>query len=191
MSDTATSDTTTTEPATSAPATGADSGNETDWKAEAEKWKELSRRNEERAKANATAAKERDELKQRTQTEAEKAIGEAKAEGRAEALRETGGKLVKAEVRAQSAGRLEAAQIDALLEGLNPTAFLTEEGDVDAGKVKAFVDGIAPSRTDDTEETSTTFPKVPDLGQGARGRETMALNGDPILRDVKAKLGIK
>lgn len=38
------------------------SGGETDWRAEAEKWKALSRKNEERARANADKAARFDEI---------------------------------------------------------------------------------------------------------------------------------
>lgn len=39
-------------------------------------------------------------------------------------------------------------------------------------------------------EDEPVIPRVPDLGQGARGSQT-ALNGDPLLRSVKDKLGIR
>ncbi len=52
---------------------------ETDWQAEAEKWKSLSREWEKKAKATKNAAKELEELKQAQMTEQEKAIARAEA----------------------------------------------------------------------------------------------------------------
>lgn len=184
---------TTTETTETAETTTTAPGTETekDWKAEAEKWQTLARKHEERSKANATAAKELDELKQRTMSEQEKAVEEAKKLGRTEALVETGAKLVAAEFRATAAGRLNDDQVVTLLEGLNLGAFLTAEGDVDQAKVAKYVDGIAPQ----PDENGTSTRRFPDLGQGARGggggnSPTSPLNGDPLLRDLKSKLGI-
>jgi hypothetical protein len=43
-------------------------------------------------------------------------------------------------------------QRDALLEGLDATKYLTDDGEVDTDKVTALIDGIAPkSDTDDDE----------------------------------------
>lgn len=60
------------EGATSAP-------KETDWKAEADRWKALSRQNEARAKANADKAKRLDEIEEQAKTEMQKAIERAEA----------------------------------------------------------------------------------------------------------------
>lgn len=190
----ANTDTTTTEgsattEATTAATTTTDTGATTvDHAAEAEKWKNLSRKHEERAKANSTAAKELEELRAKSMSDQEKAVDEARKAGKAEGLAATGARLVKAEIRAAAAGRLSDDQLKTLVDNLNPAAFLTEDGDVDEEKVSTFVKGIAPQT--DEETTTTTSPLVPDLGQGARGGDKAALNGDPILRSVKAKLGI-
>lgn len=146
---------------------GEGEGDTTDWKAEAEKWKAQSRKHEDRAKANAAAAKERDELKKQTMGEQEKAIEEAKTAVRNEVLGTVGAKLVDAEIRAVSAGRLSDTQRASLLEGLERSKFLTDDGDVDTDKVSALIDGLAPteSDTDDTKNGKKTFP---DTGQGRR-----------------------
>ncbi|MDF7641732.1 hypothetical protein PT279_09065 [Bifidobacterium sp. ESL0784] len=70
---------------TSNPATGVEgtTGNEgqntevTDWKAEAEKWKSLSRKNEAQAKSNADKARQFDEFQESQKTELQKAQDEA------------------------------------------------------------------------------------------------------------------
>lgn len=158
-----------------------------DWQAEATKWQSLARKNEERAKANATAAKELEQIRQQSMSELEKAVAQARAEGHAEGLTAGMARVVKAEIRAAAAGRMSAEQLGALLEATNLAVFIGEDGDVDEAKVLRFVDGIAPMPTE--EETRPGFP---DLGQGARGGSSnTALNGDPLLRDLKAKLGVR
>lgn len=120
-----------------------------------------------KAQANAQAARELEQVRQSSMTEQEKAVAQAKAEARTEALREAGGRLVAAEVRAAAAGRLDDKQLSTLLDGLNVAAFVSEDGEVDAKRIGQFVDGIAPKNT--TTGAPTGFP---DLGQGARGLNT-------------------
>lgn len=187
MSDT-TADTATTD--TQPPATS-DTGDQgsTDtvefWKAEAEKHKGLSRKHEDRAKANADAVKELEKLKQSSMSDTEKAIDQARAEARQSVLGEVGGKVAAAEIRAAAAGRMAPGQLEVLLDGLNLARFIREDGEVDRDKVASFIDGIAPKQ--DQQQASTQF----DLGQGSRGGNDLALNGDPLLRDLKSKLGIR
>jgi hypothetical protein len=155
----------------------------TDWKAEAEKWQTHARKHEDRAKANSAAAKELEQLRQQSMTDQEKAVAAAVAEARTATLREVGTKLVAAELRVATAGR--GLDVDALLEGVDPSRFIDDEGEPDRASIAKWVDRIAPPDPDGT-------PRVPDLGQGARSNgEAMALNGDPLMRELKSKLGIR
>lgn len=189
MSDTATTGETGASTASTTETGAADTGAQENtvefWQAEAEKHKSLSRKHEERAKANANAAKELEQFRQQTMTETEKAIEQARNEGRQLALTEVGAKVAAAEFRAAAAGRLDPEQVDTLLENLNVGRFIGEDGEVDREAVARFVDGIAPKPT---EESSTATAL--DLGQGTRTNQNAALNGDPLLRDLKSKLGI-
>lgn len=171
--------TTTTPPAPDAPTATDDT---TDWKAEAEKYKTLSRKHEERAKANATAAKERDELRQQYMTEQEKAVEQARAEGRSEAVKASSERVVSAEIRAAAAGRLGKEQLDELIDGIDTGKFVGDDGEVNVEKVQRFVDGIAPA--------SNADPGFPDLGQGARGAGTGG-SADQLLDDVKRLTGTR
>jgi hypothetical protein len=167
--------TTTTEPAPS----------DTDHAAEAAKWRELARKHEDRAKANAEAAKELAKLRESSMSETERAVAEAVANARTETLRSVGSRLVDAEVRTAAAGR--QVDVDALLEGLDRSRFLDDDGEPKRDEIVAWVDRIAPANPDGTNT-------VVDLGQGARGGNgtaAHALNGDPLLRDLKTKLGIR
>lgn len=179
MSD-APADTATTDAPTTDTAQEPDTG--TDLAAEVEKWKAQARKHEERAKANAAAAKERDELRRSAMTEQEQAVAAAVDQARAETLRQVGGQLVAAEVRAAAAGR--STDLDALVEGIDPTKFLDESGQVDRDAVKAWVDRIAPA-----QQESTTTPaglEVFDIGQGLNA----APPADALLSDIKTALGI-
>lgn len=169
-------------------ASGQSETDSTDWKAEAEKWRALSKETEKKAKANLT---ELEQLRQSAMSDQEKAVTQARTEGHAEGLAAGMARVVKAELRAAATGRMSPEQLGALLEATNLAVFIGEDGDVDETKVARFVDGIAPRPTEDE-----TRPGFPDLGQGARsGTNTPGmntpLNGDPLLRDVKAKLGIR
>lgn len=133
---------------------------EPDYKAEAEKWQSLARKHEQRAKDNAEKAKGYDELKKSSMTEQEKAVEQAKADARAELLRETAPRLVSAEFRAVAAGRLTSEQVAELIEDLDMTKYLTESGEVDTERVTKKVDALAPK--------GDGKPVFPDLGQGKR-----------------------
>jgi hypothetical protein len=90
-------------------------------------------------------------------TDQEKAVEAAKAEARSEALKTVGVRLVDAEVKAACAGR--KVDVAALLEGLDRTKFLTDDGEPDSDAIEKWVDKVAPSKAGPL-----------DLGQGARGR---------------------
>lgn len=172
-----------TDATTDAPA---DTADETvDWKGEAEKWKTQARKHEDRAKTNASAAKELEQLRQQSMSDTEKAVAQARAEGRTEAIKEAAGKMAAAEIRIAAAGRLSDQQVATLVDGVNLAAFVADDGDVDAGKVREFVDGIAPPASEATVE-----PAWPDLAQGARGGNGKVGN-DPLLAHVKNVVGIK
>lgn len=182
MTDTAPADTTDTGTATGEAVEPEAAEDPTDWKAEAEKWRDLSRKHEQRAKANSTAATELEKFRQSSMTEAEKAVSKARQEARDETLAEVASDRASDAIRLALAGRMDDEAVDVLIEGLNLRAYVTDDGQVDKPKIAKFVDGIAPAR----EERSG----FPDLGQGARGGASQALNGDPLLRDLKSKLGI-
>lgn len=149
-----------------------------DLQAELDKWKSLARKHEDRAKANSAAAKELEQLKVSMLTEQEKAIEQARAEARQATISEFAGKLVDAKLQAHLNGKTLKA--DAVLN-FNKSVFLTDDGDVDESSMLAWIE----SNTTPNNQT----PAYPELGQGVRNEPT-ALNSDPLLRDLKAKLGL-
>jgi hypothetical protein len=142
---------------------------EVDWKAKARLW-------ESRAKENKNAAKELEELRAKHMTEQERAVAEAKDAGRKEALVEIGARLVDAEVKAAAAGR--SVDVDALLDGLDRSKFLDDEGNPDTTAITAWIDRVAPK--------SDSFV---DIGQGQRGSATPQTQ-NPVAKLLADKLGI-
>lgn len=125
----------------------------------------LDRMKAERAQAVKEAKELRRELESvrlSSLSDAEKAVELARAETRQETLRAVGGRLVDAEVRAAAAGRLATEQVDALLEGLDRSRFITDDGDVDRDALASWVGRFAPS--------TNPGPQRPygDVNQGAR-----------------------
>jgi hypothetical protein len=108
---------------------------------------------------------ERDRLKAATQTDAEKAIEQARNEARdaamATARAQFSSQLVAARLEAALAGKMPAEKIASQVEFLDHAKFLTESGEVDTEKVKQYAAGLAPA--------GNTWP---DLGNGNRGRQT-------------------
>lgn len=137
----------------------------------AEYWRHKAQKHEKRAKAAAdydSIKAERDELKNRHQSDDEKALEQATTQAaenaRAEERSHFAERLVLAEFKAANAGRIPADQFSAVLDGIAATRFLTDDGEVDTDKVQQYVEGIAPAATN----------KWPDTGQGRRQQQKSA-----------------
>lgn len=92
------------------------------------------------------------EIEAAQQTEMERAVAKAREEAaqqaRTEALTTVGQRLVKAEFKAEAAGKVK--DLDAVLEDLNLAKFLTEDGEPDSKAIKAAVArlaSVAPAET--------------------------------------------
>lgn len=112
------------------------------WKVKYEETLKEARKHEDRAKANATAAKELEALKAKSMSELELAVDAARKEGRAEATAEYGGRLAEASIRVAAAGR--PVDVDALLEGIDASKFLDASGDPNTKAITAWMDKVAP-----------------------------------------------
>jgi hypothetical protein len=124
--------------------------------AEVDKWKSLSRKNEQQAKANIAAAKELEEIKKSQLSDTERLIAETKEQTAIAVRREFAGKLVDSELKSQLNGRLLDA--GALLS-FDKSAFIDEDGNLNTEAIQSWVE--AHSKTLETP--------APDLAQGARG----------------------
>lgn len=125
---------------------------ETDWKAEAEKWKQYSRQNEDRAKANADAAKRLKEIEDRDLSELQKAQRDlAEVQARAE-------KAERAALRSQVA--LDKGIPADLVETLSGATL--EELTSHADRLLAWRAAATPAAS-----APTSQPR-PDASQGAQ-----------------------
>lgn len=110
-------------------------------------WKQKARDQEKRAKANAGAAKELDELKASMMSETEKAVAEAEARGRKAATTDAGQRLAAAEIKAALTGIVPDPS--AIAEDLNLAKYVTDDGDVDldaVGALKAKYEALKPAQ---------------------------------------------
>lgn len=87
---------------------------------------------------------ERETLIHEKRTDGEKAVEDAKNETRAEVRQEFGSKLAAAEFRAALA-HVDGERRDQIIEGINLSAYLTDDGDVDTAKVQSYAATIAPA----------------------------------------------
>lgn len=133
----------------------------TDTADEIAKWKSLARKHEsERRKL----AKQIEELQAAQMSDQDKAIAEAKATARAEALKETGEKLAAAELR--------AAGVPAeVIEDLNLARFVDDDGEVIVDQVAATAAKFAGRKT---------APQVPTGPQN--GSKPTQLSRDDLAR---------
>ncbi len=135
---------------------------------------------EDRAKANAAAARELEQLRQQHESDQERAIREAVDAARTEERSRLSADRVADAFRAAAAGR--DVDVDELVSGINPARFLSDDGNPDRDAVQEWIDKVAPAR-----ESSPL-----DLAQGARhsGTNVPGLNSSQLERDLRAKLGI-
>lgn len=114
------------------------SKDDTDWKAEAQKW-------EQRAKSNRDAAKALEKSQQATMTEAERQVAEAKATGRSEAVTEFGKRLARTEFDALAGRRNPDFDTASALEWVDLARFVGEDGEPDTKAIKAAVERLVPA----------------------------------------------
>ena len=116
-----------------------------DHAAEAEKWKALAQKHEQRAKANATAATELEKFKQQSMTDAERAVAEAEKRGAQQAAQQWSHRLVKSDFIAAASKRNPEFDASAVLDDLNLSRFVGEDGEPDAKAIAAAVERLVPA----------------------------------------------
>jgi uncharacterized membrane protein YqiK len=135
-----------------------------DTAAEVAKWKDLARKHEERAKQNAKAAQELEQLKAQSLSETEKAIEAAKAEGRSEAETRLRERIILAEVKARQTAdpQLVAMLVD------RSTLKWDDGGELDEESLEKAINKVLKERPILATREGVPTPKVP---TGARGTE--------------------
>jgi len=124
-------------------------------------WKHQSKKHERTSKDNFN---ELEKVRKANQTAEEKALDQARSEGEKAGIAKAAPKLVRAEMVVAANGRLTGKAIDSLLESLDHTKLLSDDGDVDTDKVAALIEGIAGPKSDKDD----TKRQRRDLGQGKR-----------------------
>lgn len=158
-----------------------DTGDETDWKAEAEKYKALARKHEGRAKTNATAAKELEQFKTDQLSEQEKAVKAARDEGYTEGRSKGDQRLIRAEVIAAAAGKAaDPTDVFALLTANGALADIQvgEDGEVDTKAIVEKVDALLEEKKH-LVASSASPTRDPDFG--ARTPAAPALTSDAAM----------
>jgi seryl-tRNA synthetase len=126
-------------------------------KAEVDKWKSLSRKNEQQAKSNGQAVKELDEIRKSQLTDTEKLIEQTREETSQAVRKEFAVKLVDAEFKSLLGGR--SLDGSSLLD-FDKSSFIQGDGNIDSEAIQSWVEA----------HSKTAEQAIPDLGQGARGQ---------------------
>lgn len=158
-------------------------------KAETAKWKKLARKHEDRAKANAKAARELEELKKKDLKPDERALTEAEQRGRTAAAAEFAQQLAAAKIEAALTG-IEDDPAE-FVEDLNLAKFVTDDNEVDTDAIdelKARRKARMGTRSnddsnEDDDNGGTPKPKA-DLKQGNRGKKGAGGKPDQLTREA-------
>lgn len=154
-----------------------------------EAWKQRARTAEKEAKRVTELETELARFREQTMTDTEKAIEQARKEARSETMATVNRRLVAAEVRAVAGGRLNDPE-DAV-RFLDLEQFeVGDDGEVDRTTIVSAVDGLLKNKP--YLAVGATRP-AGDADQGTRtgGLNTPIGADDPLLRDIKSKLGIR
>lgn len=111
-------------------------------------------------------AEKHDALEAELGTETDKKVHAAREEEQKNARATFGTRLVKATFKAEAKGVLTSEQLDGLLEDLDLTKYLDDDGDVDEDKVAQKIKKIAPKG--DTQDDRRGNSGGRGLGQGNR-----------------------
>lgn len=139
-------------------------------------WKAQSRKHESRVKALGTpdeikawraASSELEKLRKASMGEQERAVAEAREQAAAEAGKAWAARLVAAEFRAATAGRVDAAELADVLDTLDLSKFLADDGGVNVEKVTQLASRITGNAGGGEAEqgAASGFPYI---GQGRR-----------------------
>lgn len=102
-------------------------------------------------------AEEYDTLAAASKTDTERAVEEAQVAGFTAAMESTLPRLVRAEFRAAAKGMLADDQLEALIEDLDLTRYVDDDGEPDLPKIQRKIKAVAPKAP------------PPNFGQGNRG----------------------
>lgn len=111
-----------------------------------------------------------DQLLAQTQTDQERAAAEAEERAYNAAMGSMAPRLARAEFRAAAKGVLDGDQLEALLEDVDLTKYIGDDGEPDSDKITRKIKAVAPKAP------------PPDFGQGNRGPGPKATNMNDFIR---------
>lgn len=114
------------------------------WEAEARKWEKRAKDNGAKAKEFGDKAKELDTLRQASMSEAEKAVAEAEKRGHATATSEFSQRLVRSQFDALAGRRNPDVKTDEILEIIDLSKFVGEDGEPDSKAIQDAVERLVP-----------------------------------------------
>jgi hypothetical protein len=133
-----------------------------------------------------TAQTEAERTRQASMSEAEKAIADARAEGRSEATTNLGKRLVRTEFDALAGRRNANFDTEAALEYLDLTKFIGEDGETDVAAIKAAVERLVPAApTDARDEVAASL----DLGTRGTSASPAGSPADEFASIIRRQLG--
>ena len=124
-----------------------------------------------------------DKVRKSSLTEAEQAVLEAEQRGRQAVLSDFGQRLARSAFVAEAARRNPAYDAQSVLDDLNLARYVGEDGEPDSKAIAAAVERLVPAPAQ-----ASGLPR-PDPSQGAT-HTALPLNGDPIEKALRQKLGI-
>lgn len=131
-------------------ATGADQSTDTTTGDQADDLGDAGRRAlAEERRARKAAERELANLRKAAMSDQERAVAEAKAAGATEAARAAAPRLVRAEFRAAAAGQVDQQTLDAYLEDVDLTKFVTDDGEPDLKAIAARIKRLGGGRPAD------------------------------------------
>lgn len=141
-------------------------------KADRDKWKSQSRKHEQRAKANAKAARELEDLRNKNLPADEAALREAEGRGRTAARAELAQQLAGARIEAALTGIVPDPSD--IVEELNLAKFVDDDGEIDTDAIDDLKTKWAArmgNNSEDDDDANGGKPKrKADLKQGKRGK---------------------
>lgn len=143
-----------------------------------EDWKAHSRKHERDAKRLRKELDERDrklaEFEEANKTEQEKAVEQAKKEAADAAKAEVASgyrqKILKAEIRAQAAGKFANPNLAVKLLDLDEDAIFDDEGEIDEAAIAAAIDEFLEDEANEGLKATPNGGRLTGSGDGGRGR---------------------
>ena len=145
-------------------------GDGVDWKAEA-------RKHEKEAKA---AKAELDKAVKSQMSDQEKAVAQARDEGKAEATSAAAQRLAGAEIKAALAGVVPSGELAGLVDDLNLAKYIGEDGEPDVAKIAALRDRYAALTAGATPGTPPPPPGVPKGARSGNGEVKQLSKSDLV-----------